>query len=790
MNRKKKKINLLFVVFLFVLFWVYLSVQHTDLSLPIYADEGDHLIRNLRYYEILINPSMGMFEQLLEVSNHYPPLFHLSAAILNIFFGPSREISVKANMIYFLVMMLSIYFIGKKIGSKKTGSLAAFILSMFPMVFGMSKWFMLEFSLTAMVTLSICFLLYSEGFTKRNYSLLFGLSLGLGMLTKWTFGAFIIGPFVCVLLSKDRKNFCNLIYSITGGLSISLIWYLRHAHYLIGIIPAGNIRISFLEFPWYTLDGLLFYARSIFFYQISPLFLFFFLISLPLFFKTKIQGKSILLCWVFISYIVLTALDNKWPHYIMPVLPAIAIITASGLLALPVKILRHSIIFTLIIAGSIQFWHIYNFGYATAYAESNKFYAENAWEYVGYLKGNYWDERKKINRIIAGQVSQYIKEASLKKEKVVIGIIVYDPTVETAIKYLIVKNKWQNVEEVVSFSHETHRFFKLKKYFDFLIIRSSGQLWPNKDDIAEMFKAERLDKLRDLNAQNYKEYAEAIKKMGRKFGIEKIVRINHSRDPEAYFYFLVPDNSYQKENFFNQKQIEKRKTSISKGPLRVLFYHGRARVYYEGIELTKSDGINIVFSFDGQNYYPGQANWQVEKIDNQKIIAKGRWPDLPLTQIWQLEIDGKGQIDWKVNMQIDDEVKIKRWRSSLMLSGKYEEWISLDEISKFGDDLSDARVVLRDLASRYIGVKKYKGKKAMPAVIFKTDLNSTESIPVINFSRKERGLCFHNVKEGSGIFPPGKYSFFSGRIMFTDEKKVEEYIKKTEKKKELERKKM
>ena len=792
MGKKGRIVLFLFLIAIFYAINNYFMLKN-ELPLPIEPDEATHLISSLKHYNILTNPSIKMFKQLLEVNNHYPPLFHFSAAILNVFFGTSRTVSVMTNIIYFLIMLFSVYFIGKKIKDKNTGLFACFILSVFPMVFGMSRWFMLEFALTAMVCLSICCLLYSENFTNRRYSLLFGLSLGLGMLTKWTFVFFIIGPFLYILLSKQKKNIRNLTYAIIIGLLISLIWYSVSFESIrsMGLIErfrVANIRISAWEFPWHSLDGLLFYFRSLSFYQISPFFFILFLLSLPLFLRTKIKSKSILITWVLIPYIILTAIDNKWAHYIMPVLPALALILAISLLAAPFKILRYGLICVAIVGGSLQFFYINHFGYG----KNEKFDLQNMWDYIyAPTRTDYWSELKELNKIIMGEVGPYIKEASLKREKLVVGIVDPQPSITFTIKYLVLKNKWQNIE-IVGFCHEADRFLELSDRFDLLIINYSSKLWPDEYSVEEMFKVEKLDKIKGLNIRDYRMYTEVLKELYKRFKVTKVMRIAHSTNPFDYLYILTKSDKQKEYETTEWERIisasaflKREEASLTQGPLKLLLDKGTARLFYKDIELTKAEGIYTSFNVEGQLYQSTQAAWQIEKINNRKIIARGSWPDLPLTQVWEMELIEEGGIDWKVEMEAEEKVKIKRWRSSMKLSGRYEEWISLDENKKFREYRDWNGVVLKDLANRCIGVGRYKGKKNIPEILFEA---ATECIPVINYSRKIRGLCFHGA-EKDNIFLLGRKQFFSGKIMLMNRKKMDEYIEKSRRKAQAEKRK-
>lgn len=807
-----KLVNKHFIILLAIFFSVIYAyfIIKSDLQIPLHTDEARHLVAGLKYYYLLTNPSPEIFRELLKASKAYPPLLYFSSAILASLFGVSRTIFVETNIIYFLIMIFSVYFIGKKIGNRKIGLLSAFILSVFPMIFGMSRSFMLEFSLTAMVSFSICCLLYAEGFTNKKYSLLFGLSLGLGMLTKWTFPIFLIGPFSCLLLTMDKKGIKNLLYALMLGLLVSSLWYLPYA-----INTSINERLVYeLNSFWYSLDGFLFYLQSIF-YQISPFFLIFLLIILPLIIRKRFTGKSVIFSWVLLPYIILTAINTKWAHYIMPVLPAIALILAIGIYKVPFKKLRYVLTFILVFVGIFQLFYIADNGYGKIKKITERLFlimkrpidVQNMWDYIGD-KSIYAEKKiyKETEQMLAGQLLPHFEDISLGREKTVIGIIDPNTLISHLIEYLILKNNWQNIE-TVGFCHETHRFLELVDEFDFLIVNYNAKLWPDVYDIEEMFKMERLDKIRNLNTRDYGAYAKAFERLAEKFRITEIIRLNSLVRFDNFFVYLYllakPDGEKYEfidweqaiRSLMSQRDVQVSKESmfsISNGCLSLFFDTRSVRIYHNDIELTASQGISTSFKIGSQIYYSSQALWQIEKINNQKITARLRWPDLALTQIWDMEMDDRGDIFWKVEMRAEQAIDIDklRWRLSLMLSGEYKEWISLDEIKKFSETKSWNGIVLRDLTKKYIGVKNYKERINVPGVLFVSDADATEMIPVIKYSREIRDLRYHGVakKDNLLLLSNKSYNLFSGKIMLLVNENLESYIERIRKKEQARKK--
>jgi 4-amino-4-deoxy-L-arabinose transferase-like glycosyltransferase len=198
-------------------------------------DRPAHLLRSLAYHQALRPLSLDSISQIITYHNFYPPLFHLSVALFYGLFGVSADVTAAANAIYMAVLLFAVYGIGKRMFGAKVGLLAAFLVSMLPIVFCLSRYTYVEYALMSMVALSVYLLIRTDEFQNKTYSLLFGLSVGLGMLTKWVFIAFLAGPLGYVLirafprqglrwtLGRAKVNWRLLILSAAISSLVSLL---------------------------------------------------------------------------------------------------------------------------------------------------------------------------------------------------------------------------------------------------------------------------------------------------------------------------------------------------------------------------------------------------------------------------------------------------------------------------------------------------------------------------------------------------------------------------------------
>jgi len=205
-------------------------------------DRMFHQVTSLAYDQILRQGvSLHSLFTALTWSDYYPPLVHLAVAGFYQLFGVSMDVAAMANSLFLALLLLAVYGIGERLAGPWVGLLSAFIVSLLPMIFAMSRYLYLDFALTAMVAANICLLLRSDRFERRGYALLYGLSLGLGLLVKWTFVVFIAGPLLLVLLRRDtliaawqavrtaltlhNGGWKRLLVAALLGLTITALWF-------------------------------------------------------------------------------------------------------------------------------------------------------------------------------------------------------------------------------------------------------------------------------------------------------------------------------------------------------------------------------------------------------------------------------------------------------------------------------------------------------------------------------------------------------------------------------------
>jgi 4-amino-4-deoxy-L-arabinose transferase-like glycosyltransferase len=233
-------------------------------------DRPRHLIESLVYNDLLQQVTPRTMFEAWTYSGYYPPLFHWAMVGFYKLFGVSMDVAASVSTLFLVVLLVAAYGIGRRIGGKGVGLLSAFVTSTLPMIFAMSRYTYIEFSLTAMVALSIWLLLSSERFSHRWYSLLFGLAAGLGLLTKWTYVLFVFPVLAIVLLrtaswSEVKRGIGSLrldarwaLVSALSAAVLTLIWYLPNVQ-RVAELPLGHLL---LPLSWFLLGGLIYVLKQ------------------------------------------------------------------------------------------------------------------------------------------------------------------------------------------------------------------------------------------------------------------------------------------------------------------------------------------------------------------------------------------------------------------------------------------------------------------------------------------------------------------------------------------------
>ncbi|HEX6229850.1 MAG TPA: glycosyltransferase family 39 protein [Solirubrobacterales bacterium] len=159
------------------------------------------------------------------------PLVPLSAVFTNVIFGTGVDSSLLVGPIFFTVLVLSTYAVGRQLTTPWWAVLAAFCVSSAPVVADFTRLFHFAVPAAALFTSALWALLRSEGLSRRSWAIACGLLLGLMVLARSMTIAYLPGFGVAaalpLLLSRvERRNRAiNLALLVGCGGALAALWY-------------------------------------------------------------------------------------------------------------------------------------------------------------------------------------------------------------------------------------------------------------------------------------------------------------------------------------------------------------------------------------------------------------------------------------------------------------------------------------------------------------------------------------------------------------------------------------
>jgi len=323
-------------------------------------DQSVHLRDSLVYERILRHPSVlaggvlgailhGSEEYpLLTPSGYYPPLVPGITAVLYAVAGRSYETAMATQMLFLGLLVYGTWALGNRLLGTPVGLVAGLMLMAAPGIRLNAEEYMLDLPLAAMVVVAVWALLSTDGFVRRDRSLVFGVLVGLGMLTKWTFFLFLALPVILVLASglaassKDSvsrgRRWGNAALALLAGGLVAAPYYLPILPILINktIVHAGGAADGFAS-PFTP-------AAALYHVEALPRTLF----GWPLTITTAagILGflwrgqetrwaRTLLLTWALSLYAIFTfVVVNKQSRYLLPWIPILLLMAAGGLVTL------------------------------------------------------------------------------------------------------------------------------------------------------------------------------------------------------------------------------------------------------------------------------------------------------------------------------------------------------------------------------------------------------------------------------------------------------------------------
>lgn len=643
------------------------------------ADSLNHFLFSLKLFDWIAD---GNFPYLTDMIAYIYPQYRWHGIFVGCLVAPfyfilgrSENSGAFVNGTIFLgVLIFSVYGICKKIcEDKKTGVLAAFIVSMYPLIFTHSRTFELDLPLTAMVTLSVYTLMATDYFSRRAHSLLLGLVCGLGMLTKFNFLGFISAPFLLMSFKAQKKNRINIWISLFIILVVSLRFYILRfgeifdrvyaTSWFYGTSYYGN-KLQNIPYAWLKIgiEYLFWFLRDCVENSVTFLFSIIFIIAIIPFVKSKVKYKAILGLWFLAPVLYLSFLFHKpvINRYIMPLLPVVAIISAMGIMRIGREKIKNMVLSILISLGCLQY---------AAISYKLDFLPEKIEITIPALKRITLFNRS-INLVHRNQILPFSYPApiSWKEDEILdaidkgrknsgnIDIFFIDPVPEVY-HSLISRVAIRKLPFSISFipladdyySHRTEPLDFLS-VADYVVIKKENpksEIWQNRLYLKESVK-------NDIN--------EARIKFHNYIDRFKLIKEINLPDPDGTVLLL-----YRKKHDY---------VRLSTINCVILFRDGLIKVIYDNGQVIPLN-MCTKFQYSGKEYRGFQAEWNTE-VQNNTFIAIGTYKDSPLILRYNIKLISNNNVDWEINMSSAGIVNLDSAELNINVVNPYRKWILLN----------------------------------------------------------------------------------------------------------------
>lgn len=335
---------------------LHLALNHAWLQREHLSDGCDvfgHLERQLKVHDHLVAlleaPSRTGLRDLLWsdriVAAKWPKLTFLASSAGTALVGRSPRTTILfTNTLYTALLLVGLFFLGRRLHGPRTALLACALFALFPCVAGFGRHYGLDYPLAAMVTVTLATLAATEAFCRRGRVIALALVCVLTVMTKLQGVFFIVGPvgYVAVRAVWQRRRgpvdgvgrravLVNVALFVGVGLALGLL--------LLPRISAG-VLASFLAHTGSAGErlgaGQRTLANAVLIYPVNIV-----LFVSPLFVVPALAGlvrrrrPPLLAITLGVGLAVFAlGISTRWGRFIVPLMPLLALSAARWLVGL------------------------------------------------------------------------------------------------------------------------------------------------------------------------------------------------------------------------------------------------------------------------------------------------------------------------------------------------------------------------------------------------------------------------------------------------------------------------
>ena len=293
-------------------------------------DYANHLEHAVRCEQDL---AAGRLGDVFARSSFYPPLVPCAAGLV-LRWWPSDVAFGEVVVLAFLgIGMAATYVTGRRFAGGPGGVIAATAFGTAPSVVSHAVHFQLDVPLASMVVVALAGVLATEHFERLGWTIVTGLVVGLGMLTKPPFLVYVLPPIVVVLAgTRGGRAWRHAGLAAALAVVVALPWYgprllglpmqVQNRSFKQAMEAGAPDALSAVSLAHYPLN----FPRA--FGVIAVLLLVVGVI-------VAVRRRSWFVLAGVAPFLVFLALQNKQVRYTLPLLPMAAVVAGVGFAALP-----------------------------------------------------------------------------------------------------------------------------------------------------------------------------------------------------------------------------------------------------------------------------------------------------------------------------------------------------------------------------------------------------------------------------------------------------------------------
>ena len=197
----------------------------------------------------------------------------------------------------------------------------------------------------------------------------------------------------------------------------------------------------------------------------------------------------------------------------------------------------------------------------------------------------------------------------------------------------------------------------------------------------------------------------------------------------------------------------------------------RVRLFFKGVELTKSSGFNSLVLFDGIWHSLSESRVKTRKIAQDKIALFIKFRNMPLIQHWLIELGPCSQINWNIEIEVEKTLRIDAVKAVAFFSKYYGTWFNAKaQENRFPHFTEGQKICYETKGLDFIGLKARDPQ--IPSLAFKADgfpftvaIQNTD----LDLSSRVFEIQFEEEKE---LYQPGIYPYLKASFQLYPDKAV------------------